>query len=53
MWLYPLPSLVALIGWSLLLATTAANLLCLIAIIYGSGLLVFILRNRLSGSANR
>jgi amino acid transporter len=53
MWLYPLPSLIALIGWVLLLATTSVNLLCLIAIIYGSGLLIFILRDQLSGSANR
>jgi len=53
MWLYPLPSLIALIGWVLLLATTSVNLLCLIAIIYGSGLLIFILRDQLAGSANR
>ena len=45
MWLYPLPSLVALVGWVLLLASTAGYLLSFIVIIYGSGLLVFILRD--------
>ena len=53
MWLYPLPSLLALVGWVLLLASTAGYLLSLIVIIYGSGLLVFILRDQLSESANR
>jgi amino acid transporter len=46
MWLYPLPSLIALIGWVLLLATTRGFLLSLIFIVYGSGLLVYILRDR-------
>ena len=44
MWLYPLPSLLALVGWVLLLASTAGYLLSFIMIIYGSGLLVFIVR---------
>jgi hypothetical protein len=53
MWLYPLPSLIALIGWVLLLASTAGYLLSLIVIIYGSGLLAFILRDQVSESVNR
>ena len=47
MWLYPLPSLLALVGWVLLLASTAGYLLSFIVIIYGSGLLVFMLRDQL------
>jgi amino acid transporter len=46
MWLYPLPSLTALIGWVLLLATTEGYLLSLIVVVYGSGLLVYILRDK-------
>jgi amino acid transporter len=46
MWLYPLPSLVALIGWVLLLATTRVFLLGFIAVIYASGLLVFVVRDK-------
>jgi amino acid transporter len=45
MWLYPLPSLVALVGWVFLLATTAGYLLSLLLVVYGSGLLVYILRD--------
>ncbi len=45
MWLYPLPSLVALIGWVFLLATTAGYLLSLLFVVYGSGLLAYILRD--------
>lgn len=48
MWLYPLPSLIALVGWVLLLATTRGFLLSLIFIVYGSGLLVYIVRDRVS-----
>lgn len=51
MWLYPLPSLLALVGWVLLLASTTGYLLSLIVIIYGSGLLVFILRDQFAESA--
>jgi amino acid transporter len=47
MWLYPLPSLVALLGWTLLLATTEWYLLSLIFVVYGSGLLVYTMRERL------
>src|SRR2546429_1761076 len=46
MWLYPLPSLVALVGWVLLLATTEGYLLSLIFFVYGSGLLVYIVRDQ-------
>ncbi len=47
-WLYPLPSLVALVGWVLLLATSEGYLLSLIFIIYGSGLLAYIIRDQFS-----
>jgi hypothetical protein len=46
MWLYPLPSLIALIGWVFLLATSAGYLLSLLFVVYGSGLLVYILRDQ-------
>jgi amino acid transporter len=46
MWLYPLPSLVALTGWIFLLATSAGYLLSLLIIVYGTGLLAYILRDR-------
>jgi len=46
MWLYPLPSLVALVGWSFLLATSEGYLLSLLFVVYGSGLLVYILRDQ-------
>jgi amino acid transporter len=46
MWLYPLPSLIALVGWSFLLATSEGYLLSLLFIVYGSGLAVYILRDR-------
>jgi amino acid transporter len=47
MWLYPLPSLIALVGWTALLAATQRFLLLLIAIVYASGIAVFFLRNQL------
>jgi amino acid transporter len=46
MWLYPLPSLVALTGWIFLLVTSKGYLLSLLLAVYGSGLLVFILRDQ-------
>lgn len=46
MWLYPLPSLVALVGWVFLLATSEGYLLSLLFIVYGSGLVVYILRDQ-------
>jgi amino acid transporter len=48
MWLYPLPSLVALVGWVFLLATSAGHLLSLLFAVYGSGLFVYILRDQLA-----
>ena len=48
MWLYPIPSLLALIGWVLLLATTAGYLLSLIVVVYGTGLFVYILRDHVA-----
>ena len=47
MWLYPLPCLAALCGWVFLLATTEQRLLSLTLVVYGSGLLVYILRDQL------
>jgi amino acid transporter len=52
MWLYPLPSLVALIGWVFLLATSERYLLSLLFIVYGSGLLAYIIRDQFTQSAN-
>jgi amino acid transporter len=49
MWLYPLPSLAALCGWVFLLATTEQRLLSLMLIVYGSGLLMYLLRDQLGG----
>jgi hypothetical protein len=52
MWLYPLPSLVAIIGWVFLLATSAGLLLSLLVVVYGSGLLVYILRDQISSRSD-
>jgi amino acid transporter len=52
MWFYPLPSLLALVGWSFLLATSEGYLLSLLFVVYGSGLLVYILRDQFGGRAN-
>lgn len=46
MWFYPLPSLVALVGWIFLLATSEGYLLSLLLAVYGSGLLAYILRDQ-------
>jgi amino acid transporter len=46
MWLYPLPSLIALVGWVFLLGTSKIEILQLLFIVYGSGLLVYILRDQ-------
>jgi amino acid transporter len=48
MWLYPLPSLVALCGWVYLLSTSALEVLMLLFAVYGSGLLAFIVRDQLA-----
>jgi basic amino acid/polyamine antiporter, APA family len=52
MWLYPLPSLVAIIGWVFLLATSEGLLLSLLVVVYGSGLLVYILRDQISSRSD-
>jgi amino acid transporter len=52
MWLYPLPSLVALIGWIFLLATTHGDLLSLLLTVYGTGLLAYILRDQFFPQVN-
>jgi amino acid transporter len=46
MWFYPLPSLIALSGWVFLLATSKKELLGLLFVVYGSGLLVYIVRDQ-------
>jgi amino acid transporter len=46
MWLYPLPSLVALVGWVFLLATSTLDVLELLVGVYISGLLAYTLRER-------
>jgi amino acid transporter len=48
MWLYPLPSLIALVGWVFLLVTSEYKLLQFVLIVYASGLLLFILRDQFS-----
>jgi amino acid transporter len=52
MWLYPLPSLVALTGWVFLLATSEGYLLSLLFVVYGSGLLAYLLRDRFAPHQN-
>ncbi|MFO0790763.1 MAG: APC family permease [Pirellulales bacterium] len=47
MWLYPLPSLLALTGWVLLLGTGTWATLALLTGVYLSGTIVFLLRERL------
>jgi amino acid transporter len=47
MWLYPIPSLIALVGWIFLLSTSAIEVLSLLFIVYGSGLFVYILRDQI------
>jgi amino acid transporter len=47
MWLYPLPSIVALVGWIWLLASSAWPLLALTAAVYASGLVAFKIRDQL------
>jgi amino acid transporter len=47
MWLYPLPSLIALAGWIFLLATSQLKILGLLLVIYVSGFIVYILRDQL------
>jgi amino acid transporter len=47
MWLYPLPSIVALVGWTWLLASSAWPLLALTTAVYASGLVAFKIRDQL------
>jgi amino acid transporter len=46
MWLYPLPSLIALVGWSFLLAANEQRLLQLLIAVYATGLAAHLLRKR-------
>ena len=46
MWFYPLPSMIALVGWTFLLVTSERGVLKLLVFVYGSGLLVFVLRDQ-------
>lgn len=45
MWLYPLPSLIALVGWLFLLGTSGSKLLLLLASVYASGAAAFAIRD--------
>jgi amino acid transporter len=48
MWLYPLPGLIALVGWVLLLATTSAQLWCVMLGVYASGIMAYFVRKLLT-----
>jgi hypothetical protein len=53
MWLYPLPSIVALIGWRYLLTTSEGYLLSLLLVVDGSsGLPAYILRDQFVASGH-
>jgi amino acid transporter len=45
MWLYPLPSCIALVGWFFLLGTSELKVLGLLLGVYSSGLLVYLVRD--------
>jgi hypothetical protein len=45
MWLYPLPALIALVGWILLLAAQPLSLLILLIVVYVSGVIAYFVRN--------
>jgi amino acid transporter len=49
MWLYPLPSLIALAGWTFLLVTSKGYLLSLLLGVYGTGLIAYLLRDQFVG----
>ena len=51
MWLYPLPSLLALVGWLLLLATSKPHVLYLLFAVYTSGLVAYLVRGKFIGRA--
>jgi amino acid transporter len=53
MWLYPIPSLVALVGWVFLLASSEWFLLCLLFLVYGSGLFAYIVRDQIPPKSDR
>jgi APA family basic amino acid/polyamine antiporter len=53
MWLYPLPCIIALIGWIFLLSSNDWKLWCLVLLVYGSGLVAFFVRNRFAPPAGR
>jgi amino acid transporter len=53
MWLYPLPSLVALAGWIFLLGSSEWLLLCVLFLVYGSGLFAYILRDTFAAPIER
>jgi hypothetical protein len=46
MWFYPLPSLIALVGWLFLLGTSDGKLLGLLAGVYATGVVAFLVRER-------
>lgn len=52
MWLYPLPSLIALTGWLFLLGTSGSKLLLLLAGVYASGAAAFAIRDAWTRGGN-
>lgn len=53
MWCYPLPSLIALVGWVFVLASGSSVALWLSLGVVGSGITVFVLREALKPSASK
>lgn len=53
MWLYPLPALVALVGWVFLLSTSGEDVLSFLFVVYGSGLLAYIVREYYTAGRRR
>ena len=53
MWLYPLPSLIALVGWLMLLATSKPHVLYLLFAVYTSGLVAYLVRGQFIGPVAR
>jgi amino acid transporter len=53
MWLYPLPCLIALVGWTFLLSSNELLLWVLVGLVYTSGVVAFFLRQRFFPPADR
>ncbi|RIK88335.1 MAG: amino acid permease [Planctomycetota bacterium] len=48
MWLYPAPSVIALVGWLFLLFTSDAKVLLLLAGVYAAGVVAYLVRKRVA-----